>query len=82
SGDVVRVPREHMPKHLVRDLDFRHDLALSSRRIRDELGFSERISFEQGLRKTVEWERNNPPEIRHGLFDYEAEDIALRGTAR
>ena len=81
SGDVVRIPRDRLPKHLVRDLDFRHDLALSSQRIRDELGYSERISFDRGLRETIEWERSNAPEIQRDLFDYEAEDIALRGTA-
>ena len=81
SGDIVRIPRDRLPKHLVRDLDFRHDLALSSQRIRDDLGYSERISFDRGLKKTVEWERSNPPEIQRGLFDYEAEDLALRGPA-
>jgi len=81
SGDIVRIPRDRLPKHLVRDLDFRHDLWLSSQRIRDDLGYSERISFDRGLKKTVEWERSNPPEIQRGLFDYEAEDLALRGPA-
>jgi nucleoside-diphosphate-sugar epimerase len=78
QGKVVPLPRERLPKHLVRDLDFRHDLALSSERIRDELGYSERIPFEIGLLKTVEWQRANSPGDQPGLFDYEAEDAALK----
>ncbi len=78
QGEIVPVPRERLPKHLVRDLDYRHDLALSSERIRNELGYSEQIPFEVGLRKTVDWQRVDPPEIRPGLFDYKAEDDARR----
>jgi nucleoside-diphosphate-sugar epimerase len=78
QGQVVVLPRERLPKHLVRDLDFRHDLALSSERIRDELGYSERIPFEIGLQKTLEWQRANLPNNHPSLFDYEAEDAALK----
>ncbi len=78
QGKIVPVPRERLPKYLVKDLDFRHDLVLSSERIRNELGYSEQVPFEIGLRKTVEWQRANPPEVQPGLFDYKAEDAALR----
>ena len=78
QGEIVPVPPERLPKHLVGDLDYRHDLALSSERIRNELGYSGQIPFEVGLRKTVDWQRANPPEIRPGLFDYKAEDDARR----
>jgi nucleoside-diphosphate-sugar epimerase len=82
QGEIVPIPRERLPRHLVRDLDYRHDLALSSERIRNELGYSERVPFEVGVRKTVEWQRVNPPEIRPGLFDYKAEDEARRALGR
>ena len=77
-GKVVPVPRSRLPIHLVRDLDYRYDLALSAERIRNELGYSERMSLEEGLKTTVEWERNNPPAIQPSLFDYDAEDVALK----
>jgi nucleoside-diphosphate-sugar epimerase len=82
DGQVVSLPREHLPKHLLRDLDYRHDVSLSSARIRAELGYSERLPFEEGLRRTIAWERANPPDVGPGPFDYEAEDRALsaRGT--
>ena len=82
GGSVVPIPQGRFPKHLVRDLDYRHDLALSSRRIREELGYSERVPFEEGLRKTIEWERDNLPEIRPDLFDYDAEDMVLRALGK
>src|SRR2546428_990435 len=78
QGEIVTGTRARLPKHLVRDLDYHHDLALSSERIRSELGYSERVRFEVGLRKTVDWQRANPPEIRPALLEYEAEDNALR----
>lgn len=77
-GKVVRLPRERLPKHLIRDLDYRHDLSLSSERIRNELAYSERIPFEIGLQKTVEWQRANPPAVQPDVFDYEAEDAVLQ----
>jgi len=78
QGEIVTVARARLPKHLVRDLDYRHDLALSSERIRSELGYSEWVRFEVGLQQTVDWQRVNPPGNRPVLFEYEAEDNALR----
>ena len=80
TGSVVAVPSERLPKHMVRDLDYQNDLALSSRRIRRDLGYSERIPFEGGLRTTIEWERANEPESLAKLFNYPAEDEVLRAV--
>ena len=80
QGEIVTVTRARLPKHLVRDLDYRHDLALSSERIRSELGYAERVHFEVGLQKTVDWQRGNPPEISPVPFEYEAEDNTLRSA--
>lgn len=43
-----------------------HDLryAIDSRKIRDELGWSPSLQFEDGLKKTVEWYLNNPEWLR------------------
>jgi nucleoside-diphosphate-sugar epimerase len=35
---------------------------MSSSRIRDELGYVEPISLDEALRRTIAWERANPPE--------------------
>ena len=49
----------------------------SSKRIRDELGYSEPVAPEEALRRTIEWERTHPPPIDPAKFDYAAEDAAL-----
>lgn len=78
GGSVVAIPPQRLPKNLVRDLDYRNDFALSSRRIREELGYREQVPFEEGLRRTIEWQRAHLPEVRPDLFDYRAEDEVLR----
>jgi nucleoside-diphosphate-sugar epimerase len=40
-----------------RPLDFRQDMAVSTLRFRTDLGFSDPISTEEGLARTVAWER-------------------------
>lgn len=40
--------------------DWRQDWVVSTDRIRTELGFRDRVPFEEALRRTAEWERANP----------------------
>jgi hypothetical protein len=42
------------------------------------LGLVEPFSLEAGIERTIAWERANPPAIDPKLFDYAAEDAALR----
>jgi hypothetical protein len=53
-------------------------LVASSERIRTELGYRELLPREEAIRRTIEWERANPPAQPLAQFDYEAEDAALR----
>jgi hypothetical protein len=47
-------------------------------RIRNELGYTESVAFNEALKRTVEWERKNPPDrIDPQQFDYAAEDKAI-----
>jgi hypothetical protein len=52
------------------------DLVADTSRIRDELGYSETLSRDEGLRRAIEWEReqqsDEPPP------DYTAEDSAIQ----
>jgi hypothetical protein len=49
-----------------------------SKRIRQELGYSERIDKHDALRRTVVWERDHFPEkIDPEMFNYAAEDEVL-----
>ena len=67
-----------MPEHIASPVDYDHHLATDTRRIRAELGYSERAPREEALRRTIEWERANPPAETGSLeTEYAAEDAAL-----
>ena len=79
KGDVVAVPKELLPSHMVAPYDWQHDIVGDTTAIRDELGYTESVSRPEAMKRTVEWERANPPEqIDAARFDYAAEDEALR----
>ena len=59
------------------ELDFRQDYTVDSNRIRRELRYVETIPEEEGLRRTIEWERLNPPGSTYPEPDYAAEDAVL-----
>jgi len=83
NGDIVVNPKDpraiepEMVQHWVVDTS----------RIRQEVGYAEPIPLDEALRRTLEWERVNPPDdflqkqlarYDHALrFDYAAEDAAL-----
>lgn len=78
TGEVVVLPKDKLPEHLDSPFDYEHDLEVDTSRIRRELGYTERVSREEALRRTVAWERANPPaEVDMKQFDYAAEDVAL-----
>jgi len=58
------------------DLSQQYDV--DSSRIRNELGYAEVLRFDEALRRTIEWERANPPEkIDANDFNYDAEDAVI-----
>jgi nucleoside-diphosphate-sugar epimerase len=80
KGEIVPLPKEETPLHLRLPFNVAQDWVVSSDRIRSELGFNEPVSRAESLRRTVEWERANPPSPARAspaLFDYVAEDEAL-----
>jgi len=69
---------DNLPAHLHQDYAWEHELVIDSTRIRQELGYVEQVTQEEGLRRTIAWQRANPPEtFDPSLFDYPAEDSAL-----
>jgi hypothetical protein len=55
----------------------------SSARIRRELGYKEAVAIEEAIRRTIRWERENPPAAAFlAQFDYAAEDAAVAGHPR
>jgi nucleoside-diphosphate-sugar epimerase len=85
KGEFVVLPREKAPRHLQHPRRVEQHLVASSARIREELGYQEPISVEEGIRRTIPWERANPPQqALSAPFDYETEDAVikeLRATA-
>jgi nucleoside-diphosphate-sugar epimerase len=79
QGEIVAVPPALLPESMQADYDSRQEYVVSSNLIRDELGYEERVPLVEGLRRTIEWERANPPE---GVeLDYAAEDETLARLA-
>jgi nucleoside-diphosphate-sugar epimerase len=57
DGAVVAVPPDELPEEDRIDFDTRQSFDVDSSRIRDELGYAERVDFDEALRRTIEWER-------------------------
>jgi hypothetical protein len=52
----------------------------SSARIRHELRYKEPVAIEEAIRRTIRWERENPPAVAFlAQFDYAAEDATVAG---
>jgi nucleoside-diphosphate-sugar epimerase len=79
NGEVVALPREETPEHLRQPYNLAQDWTVSGDRIRSELGFMDPVGIPEALRRTIEWERANPPSgLAPTTFDYPAEDAAIQ----
>jgi nucleoside-diphosphate-sugar epimerase len=83
KGSLIPVPPDKTPEHLRMPVNAAQHWIVSSKRIREELGFVEPTPLDVGISRTIQWERANPPAIDPKQFDYAAEDAVinqLRGT--
>jgi nucleoside-diphosphate-sugar epimerase len=80
DGEFVVLPRDRMPAHLVFPGNARQHWEADSSRIREELEYAEPVEIDEAIRRTVAWERANPPGFTPYAFDYAAEDAALANT--
>jgi nucleoside-diphosphate-sugar epimerase len=77
-GEFVVLPRERAPKHLLMPGNLEQHWAVSSRRIREELGYHEPTPGQEAMARTIAWEHAHPPPpIDPQQFDYAAEDAAV-----
>jgi nucleoside-diphosphate-sugar epimerase len=82
DGKFVILPKEQMPPHLLQPGNSAQHWEADSTRIRQELGYTEPVSVEEALRRTIAWERTNPAgEFIPHQFDYPAEDAAISARA-
>jgi len=77
QGEFVVLPPDRTPQHLLWPGNTAQHLVASSHRIRKELGYQELVSREKAIRRTIEWERADPPSAPTAQFHYEAEDEAM-----
>jgi nucleoside-diphosphate-sugar epimerase len=56
-GRVAPVPAAELPEDQRTEHDYAHHLVVDSALIRGDLGYREVVAYEEGLRRTVEWER-------------------------
>ena len=81
DGQVVSIPAAHMPESWPMQLNAEQHWATDSTRIRQELGFVEKISREDALQHTIAWERTTDQDnLSHHptLLEYAVEDELLR----
>jgi nucleoside-diphosphate-sugar epimerase len=78
NGEFVVLPHDRTPPHLHLPGNAAQHLVASSDRIRQELGYREQLSREEAIRRTITWERANPPAQPVAQFNYQTEDEALR----
>ncbi len=79
KGEVIALGKDETPAHLRQPYNTAQDWTVSSDRIRTELGFTEPVAIPEALRRTIEWERANPPsDLPAATFDYAAEDAAIQ----
>jgi nucleoside-diphosphate-sugar epimerase len=77
-GKVVTVPEASLPSQLVSGINTIQPLVFDSARIRQELGYCESIEPDEALKRTIAWQRANPPAtIDPQQFDYATEDKVL-----
>lgn len=77
NGRVVIVPPEQLPESMRFQGNARQSLVGDTRRIRRQIGYAETVSTDEGLKRTVEWERANPAPFDPEQFDYALEDRIL-----
>jgi nucleoside-diphosphate-sugar epimerase len=78
EGEFLVLSVERTPRHLLKPGNSAQDWTASSARLRRELDYQEPVAVEEAIRRTIRWERENPPELAFlAQFDYEAEDAAV-----
>lgn len=79
GGKIIDLPKDKLPDHLKGNEYWQYHLDVDTTLIRKDLGFTEKTEREEALRRTIEWERNNPLEKGIDISEYRAEEEACKG---
>ncbi len=75
DGDLVALPNEDLPPHIVPKGNFDQNLELDSSKIRAEIGYKEVVDYYDGLYEAIEWYQENlPAKYKEKKFNYQSED--------
>lgn len=74
NGKIVTVLKDRLPSQMRFPGNAKQHLVSDSTRLREELGFNEIVSFDEGIQRTIQWERANPS---FSDIDYKIEDNIL-----
>jgi len=75
---IAIVPDNKLPDHLKPGSNLAQHLVTDTGRIRSELGYKEAVTVEDAVKRTIEWEKHNPPEkYDPAVFNYAAEDAVI-----
>jgi nucleoside-diphosphate-sugar epimerase len=77
NGRFVVLPASHVPASLRPAGNLDQHWVVDTRRIREELGYSDVVSNDDAIAATIEWERRNRATKDPAAFDYAAEDRAI-----
>ncbi len=84
TGEVIVLSNDKLPAHLQNNtFDLTQQFVVDSSRIRKELGYAELVEFDEAMRRTIDWERKNPPaKVDPEEFNYDAEDAAVANSRK
>lgn len=83
EGELVYLPDEELPAHLRTTYNYQQHILYDTTKIRRELGYYELTDPAEALQRTVEWQRDHPPDNGSASrLNYEAEDAVLRRLAQ
>src|SRR5947209_2808795 len=78
TGEIRVVPSDVAPAHIKIPGNLQQHWSVDSSRIRQELEYKETVELDETIRRTIAWERENPPvQVDERQFDYAAEDGAV-----
>jgi nucleoside-diphosphate-sugar epimerase len=83
DGALVPLPSAQLPAAMAPDLDWRYDLETETNRLRQHLGFADPVALDEGLRRSITWERAHAAGAAlSGTLDDAAEGAALAIAGR
>ncbi len=75
EGDLVSLPDDEVPAHILPVGNFDQNLELDTSKIRKEIEYKEVTDYYDGLNDSIQWYKANlPPLYRDANFNYESED--------